>query len=143
MNCVIISGRLGDDIKKAETFNNNTVIHFPLAVRMNFKRNEDGNYPTKFFRVEAWNALADTCAEYLSKGDLVIVRGRLDTDMYLDGMGEKKYSTKVVASTVEFLSKSKKETPPPVDEGMAEENPLNTPPEDSLLPFAYPENDFF
>ncbi|MFC2741999.1 MAG: single-stranded DNA-binding protein [Selenomonas artemidis] len=142
MNCVIISGRLGDDIKKAETFNNNTVIHFPLAVRMNFKRNEDGNYPTKFFRVEAWNALADTCAEYLSKGDLVIVRGRLDTDMYLD-MGEKKYSTKVVASTVEFLSKSKKETPPPVDERLAEENPLNTPPEDSLLPFAYPENDFF
>jgi single stranded DNA-binding protein len=53
--------------------------------------------------IEAWGRLAETCHEYLGKGSLVYVEGRMKTDRYEDG-GEIRYFTKVVARTVQFLS---------------------------------------
>jgi single-strand DNA-binding protein len=56
--------------------------------------------------IEAWGRLAETCHEYLAKGSLVYVEGRLKTDRYED-QGEHRYFTKVVARTVQFLSDSR------------------------------------
>ena len=52
--------------------------------------------------VEAWERLGETCQEYLKKGSLAYVEGRLKTDKYEDG-GETRYFTKVVAQMVQFL----------------------------------------
>ena len=78
--------------------------HFPLAVRKSFKRDEKGNYPVNYFQIEVWGALAKTCKEHLSKGQLVSVSGRLDAKSYDDKNGQKRYTTMVVASAVDFLT---------------------------------------
>lgn len=84
MNIVALSGRLGADIIEHITQSGTYVIHFPLAVRKSFKRDEKGNYPVNYFQIEVWGALAKTCKEHLSKGQLVSVSGRLDAKSYDD-----------------------------------------------------------
>ncbi len=57
---------------------------------------------TEWVNVEAWERLGETCQEYLKKGSLVYVEGRLKTDRYED-QGDTRYFTKVVAQMVQFL----------------------------------------
>ena len=104
MNIVALSGRLGADIIEHITQSGTYVIHFPLAVRKSFKRDEKGNYPVNYFQIEVWGALAKTCKEHLSKGQRVSVSGRLDAKSYDDKNGQKRYTTMVVASAVDFLT---------------------------------------
>jgi single-strand DNA-binding protein len=58
---------------------------------------------TEWMNIEAWGRLAETCHEYLGKGSLVYIEGRMKTDRYEDE-GETRYFTKVVAQSVQFLS---------------------------------------
>jgi single-strand DNA-binding protein len=57
---------------------------------------------TEWVNVEAWERLGETCQQYLRKGSLVYVEGRLKTDKY-ETEGETRYFTKVVAQMVQFL----------------------------------------
>ena len=118
MNIVALSGRLGADIIEHITQSGTYVIHFPLAVRKSFKRDEKGNYPVNYFQIEVWGALAKTCKEHLSKGQLVSVSGRLDAKSYDDKNGQKRYATMVVAATVDFLT--------PKQASMVDANALNS-----------------
>ena len=118
MNIVALSGRLGADIIEHITQSGTYVIHFPLAVRKSFKRDEKGNYPVNYFQIEVWGALAKTCKEHLSKGQLVSVSGRLDAKSYDDKNGQKRYTTMVVASAVDFLT--------PKQATMVDANALNS-----------------
>ena len=115
MNQVALSGRLGSDISEHITQSGKYVIHFPLAVRKSFKKNEKGNYPVNYFQIEV---LAKTCKEHLSKGQLVSVSGRLDAKSYDDKNGQKRYATMVVASAVDFLT--------PKQATMVDANALNS-----------------
>ena len=118
MNIVALSGRLGADIIEHITQSGTYVIHFPLAVRKSLKRDEKGNYPVNYFQIEVWGALAKTCKEHLSKGQLVSVSGRLDAKSYDDKNGQKRYTTMVVASAVDFLT--------PKQATMVDANALNS-----------------
>lgn len=118
MNQVALSGRLGADIIEHITQSGTYVIHFPLAVRKSFKRDEKGNYPVNYFQIEVWGALAKTCKEHLSKGQRVSVSGRLDAKSYDDKNGQKRYTTMVVASAVDFLT--------PKQATMVDANALNS-----------------
>lgn len=118
MNIVALSGRLGADIIEHITQSGTYVIHFPLAVRKSFKRDEKGNYPVNYFQIEVWGALAKTCKEHLSKGQRVSVSGRLDAKSYDDKNGQKRYTTMVVASAVDFLT--------PKQATMVDANALNS-----------------
>lgn len=118
MNQVALSGRLGSDISEHITQSGKYVIHFPLAVRKSFKKNEKGNYPVNYFQIEVWGALEKTCKEHLSKGQLVSVSGRLDAKSYDDKNGQKRYATMVVASAVDFLT--------PKQATMVDANALNS-----------------
>ena len=104
MNQVALSGRLAAEISEYTTQAGNLVVHFPLAVRKGFKKDEMGRYPVNYFYIEAWNALAESCKKSLSKGHLVNVIGRLDVNIYDDKNGQKRYSTMVVANNIEFLT---------------------------------------
>lgn len=70
----------------------------------------DGNRQTKteWFRVSAFDKLAENCGKYLKKGSLVYVEGKLTTREYTDKDGVKKYSTEVRADTVRFLDRKEK-----------------------------------
>ena len=80
MNQVALSGRLAAEISEYTTQAGHLVIHFPLAVRKGFKKDEKGRYPVNYFYIEAWNALAESCKKTLSKGHLVNVIGRPAAD---------------------------------------------------------------
>ena len=107
MNSIILSGRVAAELRDHETSSGNTVIHFPIAVRKSFKKDEKGNYPVNYFRVEAWSAVANTCKDRLAVGDLINVHGRLDMDIYPDDQGKKQYRAKITAGNIEFLTPRK------------------------------------
>jgi len=65
---------------------------------------------TEWVNIEAWGRLGEVCQEYLKKGSLIYLEGRLKTEKYED-KGETKYFTKVVALLLQFLDKKPAEEP--------------------------------
>ena len=105
LNRVQLIGRLGRDPEGKFTPTGKRVTHFSLAVtnRWKTKDGETKEY-TEWINIEAWGRLGEVCQEYLKKGSLVYVDGRLKTDRYED-QGENKYFTKVVALQMQMLDR--------------------------------------
>jgi single-strand DNA-binding protein len=119
LNRVQLIGRLGKDPESKFTPTGKKVCHFSLAVSNRWKDKSGGTKEsTEWVNIEAWGRLGEVCQEYLKKGSLIFLEGRLKTDRYED-KGETKYFTKIVAQTLEFLDKK------PADEPMMamEEDP--------------------
>jgi len=107
LNRVQLIGRLGRDPESKYTPTGKGVTDFPIAVSNHWKTREgEARESTEWVNIETWERLAEICDEYLAKGSLVYVEGRLKTDRYED-KGEIKYFTKVVAQTVQFLSEGR------------------------------------
>ena|SRR5215212_4066825 len=103
LNRTQLIGRLGKDPEGKYTPTGKNVIHFSVAVSERWKTwDGETKESTEWIHVEAWERLGEVCQEYLKKGSLVYVEGRLKTDRYEDE-GETKYFTKVVAQAVQFL----------------------------------------
>jgi len=106
LNRVQLIGRLGKDPEGKYTPSGKKVTHFSLAVSQHWKSNGESKEYTEWVNVEAWGRLGEVCQEYLKKGSLVYIEGRLKTEKYED-KGETKYFTKVVTQNVQFLSDSR------------------------------------
>lgn len=105
LNRVQLIGRLGRDPEGRFTPTGKKVTHFSLAVSNYWKdRDGDTNGSTEWINIEAWERLGEVCQEFLKKGSLVYLEGRLKTDKYEEN-GEPRFFTKVVASALEFLDK--------------------------------------
>jgi single-strand DNA-binding protein len=105
LNRVQLIGYLGRDPESKYTPTGKRVTDFPIAITQRWKSEMgEAREHTEWVQVEAWGRLAETCHEYLGKGSLAYVEGRLKTDRYEDAEGETRYFTKVVARTVQFLS---------------------------------------
>jgi single-strand DNA-binding protein len=105
VNRIQIIGRLGSEPETQSLAKGSKVCKFRVAVdRPRRGTNGKGNPTTDWFNVEAWGRLAEICQEYLSKGRLVYLEGRLQTDRY-EQNGEVKYFTKAVVSTMEILDR--------------------------------------
>lgn len=102
-NKVMVIGNLGGDPEMRYTTNGDAVTNFSVAVNESWGSPEDRKERTEWVRVVCWNKLAETCAQYLTKGRQVFVEGRLQTRSWEDQSGQKRYSTEVVASQVRFL----------------------------------------
>ena len=76
-----------------------------------WKAGNESKEATDWFNVEVWGRLGELSQQYLKKGSLVYIEGRLQTDKYEDKSGETKYFTKVVASTLKFLDRKPAEEP--------------------------------
>ena len=111
LNRVQLIGRLGKDPESKFTPTGKKVCHFSLAVSQQWKTGGEMKEYTEWVNIEAWGRLGEVCQEYLKKGSLVYMEGRLKTDKYEDKGGETKYYTKVVALTLQFLDKKEKEEP--------------------------------
>lgn len=103
LNRVQIIGRLGKDPEEKTTKKGTKYASFSVAVDRQWK---DGDGKTQketdWFNIEAWGRLGEVCLEYLSKGRLVFLEGRLNTDRY-EKEGETKYFTKVIARQMQML----------------------------------------
>lgn len=106
LNQIVIAGRLTSDPQIEETEDGKKVSTITVAVPRSYK-NVDGTYDTDFIKCTLWNGIAETTAEYCKKGDIVGVKGRIQTNSYENEEGEKKYVTNVVAEKISFLSSSK------------------------------------
>ena len=105
LNRVQLIGYLGRDPESKYTPTGKRVTYFPVAITNRWKDDSgETQEHTEWVQIEAWGRLAETCHEYLGKGSLAYVEGRLKTDRYEDSEGEVHYFTKVVARTVQFLS---------------------------------------
>ena len=110
LNRVILIGRLTKDPELRYTPSGVAVTQFTLAVDRPFTK--DGEKETDFLPVVTWRQLAETCANYLRKGRLTAVEGRIQVRNYENSEGKRVYVTEVIADNIRFLesSKDKKET---------------------------------
>jgi single-strand DNA-binding protein len=111
LNRVQLIGNLGKDPESKFTPTGKKVTHFSVAISNRWK-GKDGEAKefTEWVYIEAWGRLGEICGEYLKKGSLVFVEGRLKTDKYEDN-GETRYSTKVVALAMQMLDRKPSEEP--------------------------------
>ncbi len=111
LNRVQLIGRLGKDPETRFTPTGKKVTHFSLAVSNRWK-SADGELKeyTEWVNIEAWGRLGEICQQYLHKGSLVYLEGRLKTDKY-EEKGENRYYTKVVALLMQMLDRKPEEEP--------------------------------
>lgn len=107
LNNVILVGRLTANPEIVEIENNKKVTTVILAINRNFK-NADGLYDTDFIRCILWNNIASTTTEYCHIGDVIGIKGRLQTSKYEDENKKVHYIMDVIAEKVTFLSTNKK-----------------------------------
>jgi single-strand DNA-binding protein len=104
LNKVMIIGNLGADPEMRYTANGSAVTTFNVATNESWTdQSGERRERTEWFSVVTWNRLAETCAQYLTKGRSVYVEGRLQTRSWDGQDGLKHYKTEVVAETVRFL----------------------------------------
>jgi single-strand DNA-binding protein len=104
LNRVQLIGRLGKDPESKFTPTGKKVVHFSVAISNRWKNKEGQSQEyTEWVNVEAWGRLGEVCQEYLKKGSLVFVEGRLKTDRY-ENNGETKFYTKVITQLPPSLS---------------------------------------
>lgn len=108
LNNVVLVGRLTADPELKEVGKDGKVVNFSLAVQRTYK-NADGEYETDFIQCNVWNNIAENMKEYCKKGDLIGVKGALQSSSYEDKDGNKKYKTDVRVEKVTFLSSKKEE----------------------------------
>ncbi|OFZ29804.1 MAG: single-stranded DNA-binding protein [Bdellovibrionales bacterium RIFCSPHIGHO2_01_FULL_40_29] len=103
VNKVIIVGRLGGDPEMKAVGQGATVTRLNVATSENWlDKSGQKQERTEWHRIVVWGKLAEICGKYLAKGRQVYVEGKLQTRSWEDN-GQKKYSTEIVASTVQFL----------------------------------------
>lgn len=135
VNKVIFIGNLGADPELRYTAGGKAVATFNLATSEQWT-GKDGEKTerTEWHRIVAWARLAEICGEYLRKGSQVFIEGRLQTRAWEDRDGNKRYTTEIVAQTMQMLgtpargieAKPKEERYPP-------EEPVSIPDDD--IPF--------
>ena len=101
LNLAILIGRLTADPELRYTPNGTAVASFTIATD---RFDKEGEKETTFIPIVVWRKQAENCAEYLRKGSLAAVEGRINVRSYEDKEGKKRWVTEVVAEAVRFLS---------------------------------------
>lgn len=105
INKVILIGRLGKDPEMRFTPSGKAVTNFTLATNENWTdQGGERQERTEWHRIVTWGKLAENCAKLLSKGKQVYIEGRLQTRQWDDRDGNKRYTTEIVAQTMQILS---------------------------------------
>ena len=111
LNRIQLIGYLGKDPESKFTPTGKKVTQFSVAISNRWKSREgDAKEYTEWVNIEAWGRLGEVCHEYLKKGSLVFLEGRLKTDKYED-KGETRFYTKVVALSMQMLDRKPNDEP--------------------------------
>jgi single-strand DNA-binding protein len=104
VNKAILIGRLGKDPEVRYTPDGMMITNFNLATDEQWKdKNGQRVQKTEWHRIVTFGKLADICGQYLSKGKLVFVEGRIQTRAWEDKEGNKRYTTEIVAANMQML----------------------------------------
>lgn len=104
VNKAILLGRLGGDPEVRYLQNGDAVTSFRLATS---EKRQDKEY-VEWHRVVSFGKLAEICGNYLTKGSLVYIEGRIQTRSWDDKDGTKRYSTEIIANQMKMLGGTKK-----------------------------------
>lgn len=141
LNKVILIGRLGADPDVRYTQSGLPVVRFNLATNERVPAGE-GNWEdrTEWHRIVVFGKIAENCANYLSKGRLVYVEGRLRTNQWEDAQGVRRYTTEIMATDVGFLD-SGRDAPVQAEGGQVplRRGPAPGPKAEDPFPDALPE----
>ena len=108
LNNISLQGRLATDPELRETGSGVKLASFTLAVNRPYQKDKDSQ--TDFFDIVAWRGTGEFVARNFRKGDMAVVNGRLQTDVYKDKEGKNRKSYRIVANEVYFGGKKDKPT---------------------------------
>jgi single-strand DNA-binding protein len=128
VNKVILLGRLGQDPELKYTPGGSPVCNFSLATTESWTdKSGQKQEKTEWHRVVVWGKLAELCNQYLSKGRQAFLEGRLQTRSWDDKDGNKRYTTEILASTVQFIGGATASNNTQVDPSYAQPAPQGGP----------------
>src|SRR5690625_2393902 len=102
MNRVVLAGRLTKDPELRYTPNGNAVANFTIAINRPY-RNQQGEQEADFINCVAWRSQAENLANYMRKGSLIGVDGKLQSRSYENQEGRRVFVTEVLAESITFL----------------------------------------
>lgn len=108
LNQIVLVGRLVKTPEVISTESGKSMTYLTLAIPRSFK-NADGEYDTDFIDCVLWNTVAETTSEYCKQGDLIGIKGRVQSRMVEDEDGNNYKKIEIVAEKVTFLSSKKEE----------------------------------
>ena len=100
-NSVTLVGRTIKEAEIKEVQNDRKRSTFTIAVARVYK-NSEGKHPADFFNIVAWGKLAEICSDYIKKGCLILINGRIQSRSYEDG-NETRWITEIIAESVNIL----------------------------------------
>ncbi len=105
INKAIIVGRLGKDPETRYTGEGKAVTNFSIATSEEWKDKNTGEKKenTEWHRIVAWDRLAEICDQFLHKGSMVYVEGKIQTRQWQDNDGNTKYTTEIIAKIMQML----------------------------------------
>lgn len=107
LNKASLVGRLTKDVELRYLGNGTPVANFTLAINRPFK-NRQGENEADFLNIVVWRKQAENCAQYIGKGSLVAISGRIQSRSYDNAEGQRRYITEIVADEVHFLDSKNK-----------------------------------
>ena len=135
VNKVMLIGNLGADPEIRYTPSGAAVANFNMATKAQWTTKEGEKQDrTEWHRIVAWRRLGEICGEYLHKGSLVYIEGRLQTRSWEDRDGNKRYTTEIVAQGMQMLDRAGQSAEAlSTEERFPTEEPLDVPDDD--IPF--------
>jgi single-strand DNA-binding protein len=135
VNRVLLIGRLGADPEVRYTPDGTMVVNFRIATDESYK-NKQGDKVTKteWHRIVVFGRLAEICGNYLGKGRLVFIEGKLQTRTWDDKDGNKRSVTEILASNMQMLESRGQGKSPEMEEPMPSYG-LGEPMPDDDVPF--------
>ena len=126
LNKVILVGRITQDPELRTTPSGQTVCNFGMATNRTWSQNGQKQEKAEFHNIVLWQKIAEIASQYLKKGGLVLIEGRIQTRSWEDQSGAKKYKTEIIGESMQMgprnsgqgnwkPSPSKKPTPTPED----------------------------
>ncbi|MGC8982066.1 MAG: single-stranded DNA-binding protein [Minisyncoccia bacterium] len=130
LNKVFLIGRLVQDVDFKITPTGTPLAVLNIATNRIYKdRNNQAQQETEYHRVIAWGKLAETCRDYLNKGRLLFIEGRLHYRTWLSQDGTKRTQTEIIAENIRFGPKGLSEEVPEELDEFKEEKENHIPPD--------------
>jgi len=125
LNKVFLIGRLTRDPQAKALPSGQQVANFGLATdRFFFDKNRQKQQQTEFHNIVAFGKLAEIASQYLTKGSLVMIEGRLQTRSWQDNAGNQRTRTEIITERLQLGPKSAGKTVPPKEPASTEEIPV-------------------
>jgi single-strand DNA-binding protein len=111
LNKVFLIGNLTKDVNLRATPSGQSVADFSIATNRIWVDNKgQKQQETEFHNIVVWGKMAELCNQYLSKGRMVLVEGRIRTRIWQDSNGQKRTKTEIIAENIQFGPRSFKES---------------------------------